>query len=662
MKRRSVLLGSGLALTAPLLTSTQASAAARLTNTAHLDFLCDTVTPPAQAGHSTAAGPVGVLWTYAEPNPDGTFRRIGGGPYDAATDTYGQGAFNSDDIARAAVVYVRHFKQTGSSSSRARAYALLRGLAYFQTLSGPSAGNFILWMQPDGTFNPSPEPVELPDPSDSGPSYWLARAIWVLGEAYAAFRSSDPAFAGFLRQRLELALGALGPVLARYRTYQVIDGQRLPAWLIVDGADATAEAVLGLSAYVSAGGASAAARRALRQFSEGIASLAGGGPRSWPFGAVLPWALSLSDWHAWASQMPAALARAGEVLDDARLVRPAIADAAVFTPWLLTSGGPDNGRLPARIDRNQIAYGVDSRLQSLLAVASASGRAGFRRLAGIVASWYFGANAAGAPAYDPATGRTVDGIAADGTINRNAGAESTIHGLLSMLALDAHPDVATQARQGTAIVERVGSTTVEAESAALAGGATVVTPASAWTGESQYSEGKYAQLPAGATARFTLPSSSQPQLVMPIVDLQPGSNATTRWTSGGRELGTIKHRGGAQGKSPAPGALLPITLNTELPAGRTDLIATSSGGSAVVDAVLLEPLISRYVIGSSGRATALLRSAARSPETVTVTVAGTGSATIETYDATGVQRSRSTASGSAVRALVLPGGFTIIRR
>ncbi|GAB2600172.1 hypothetical protein Aab01nite_65550 [Paractinoplanes abujensis] len=662
MKRRSVLLGSGLALTAPLLTSTPSSAAAPLTNTAHLDFLRDTVTPPAQAGHSTAAGPVGVLWTYAEPDPDGTFRRIGGGPYDATTDTYGQGAFNSDDIARAAVVYVRHFKQTGSASSRAAAHALLRGLAYFQTLTGPHAGNFILWMQPDGTFNPSPEPVELPDPSDSGPSYWLARAVWALGEGYAAFRSSDPGFAAFLRQRLELALGALEPVLARYRTYQVIDGQRLPAWLIVDGADATAEAVLGLSAYVSAGGASAAARRALRQFSEGIAALAGGGPRTWPFGAVLPWALSLSDWHAWASQMPAALARAGTVLDDARLVHPAVTDAAVFTPWLLTSGGPDNGRLPARIDRNQIAYGVDSRLQSLLAVAATTGRAGFRRLAGIVASWYFGANAAGAPAYDPATGRTVDGIAADGTINRNAGAESTIHGLLSMLALDAHPDVAAQARQGTAIIERVGSTTVEAESAALTGGATVVTPPSAWTGESQYSEGKYAQLPAGSTARFTLPASSQPQLVMPIVDRQPGSNATTRWTSGGRELGTIKHRGGAQGKSPAPGALLPITLNAELPTGRTDLVATSTGGPAVVDAVLLEPLISRYVIGSSGRATALLRSAAQTPQTVNVTVAGSGPATIETYDAGGVQRSRSTASGSAVRALVLPGGFSIVRR
>jgi len=650
MKRRSVLLGSGLALTAPLLSSTPSLASsAGLTNTAHLDFLRASVAPPAQAGHTTyrPVSPIGVLWTYAEPDAGGTYRRIGGGPYDAATDTYGQGAFNSDDIARAAVVYIRHWKQTGSAASRAAAYELLRGLTYFQTLS---SGYFVLWMQPDGTFNASPEPVELPDPSDSGPSYWLARAIWALGEGYAAFRSSDRAFAAFLKERLDLAIGALD--LSRYGRWQIIDGVRVPAWLVVDGADASAEAVLGLAAYVSAGGSSSA-RRVLRQLSEGIAAMSDGSVRRWPFGAVLPWALSRSDWHAWASQMPAALARAGQVLGDDRFVRPAVTDAAVFTPWLLTSGGPDNGRLPVRIDKNQIAYGVDSRIQSLLAVASSTGRTGFRQLAGIVAAWYFGANAAGSPAYDPATGRTVDGIAGDGTVNRNAGAESTIHGLLSMLALDAHPDVLELARQGS-IVARIGSSTVEGESAVLAGGAAVVTPPSPWTGESQYSGDKYVRMPAGATARFTLPPATQPQLVLPVVNLQPGSAAVTRWTSSGRSLGSVRYgQIGPQGDSPAPGALLPVTLTSELPSGRTDLVATATGGEAVVDAVILEPLVSRYVIAGGGHTTTLLRSAARTPETVPVE----GPATIETYDAAGVRRSRT--SGS--RALVLPGGFTVVR-
>ena len=86
---------------------------------------------------------------------------------------------------------------------------MLRGLTYLQTVSGPNAGNVVLWMQPDGTLNPSAEPVELPDPSDSDASYWLARTIWALGEGYAAFKDADPAFARFLERRLDLAVAAV---------------------------------------------------------------------------------------------------------------------------------------------------------------------------------------------------------------------------------------------------------------------------------------------------------------------------------------------------------------------------------------------------------------------------------------------------------------------
>ena len=57
--------------------------------------------------------------------------------------------------------------------------------------------------------------------------------------------------------------------------------------LIADGADASAEAVLGLAAYAHAGGAPAP-RRTMARLSEGIAELADGDARHWPFGAVLP--------------------------------------------------------------------------------------------------------------------------------------------------------------------------------------------------------------------------------------------------------------------------------------------------------------------------------------------------------------------------------------
>ena len=401
-----VLAGLG----APALARAQAPARPNL---AHLDFLGDRVAPPAQAGHTTwrleQEPSVGVLWTYAERNADGSYRRIGGG-YDPDTGTYSQGAFNADDVARAAVVYLRYWHRHRDDHSRRAAYQLLRGLTYLQTVTGPNAGNVVLWMQPDGALNPSAEPREEPDPSDSAESYWLARTVWALGEGYREFKDVDRPFARFLRDRLDLAIAALDrQVLDRYGNYLVVDGQAVPAWLVVDGADATAEAMLGLAAYVDAGGGTPA-RRALGRFADGVARMGAGSSLDWPYGAVLPWALSRSLWHGWGAQMPAALAEASVRLGRGDLLAPAIADAASFTPHLLVAGGPDNGWVPAPTDRSQIAYGADSRVQSLLAVADASKRTGLRRLAGIAATWYFGNNAAGTAMYDPATGRTFDGV------------------------------------------------------------------------------------------------------------------------------------------------------------------------------------------------------------------------------------------------------------
>ncbi|WP_238158043.1 hypothetical protein [Kribbella voronezhensis] len=630
--------------------SAAAGSAAGLTNLAHLDFLGAVVTPPPAAGHVAYGNePVGVLWTYADHRDDGSYARVGGGAYDPATNTYGQGAFNADDIARAAVVYLRHYQLRRDSHSLAAARGLLRGLTFLQTAEGPHAGNVVLWMQPDGTLNPSADPPELPDPSDSGPAYWLARTVWALGEGYAVFRTVDVRFAAFLRSRLELAIAALErQVLVRYGQWNVVDGRRVPAWLIVAGADATSEAVLGLSAYVRCGG-SPRARKALAQFASGVAAMGAGDTRTWPFRALLPWGESVSDWHAWGAQMPSALAAAATALGDRSLLGPAIGDAAGFTPLLLTAGGPDNGWLPVPIDRTQIAYGVDARVQGLLGVARAAGRPGLRQVAAFAAAWYFGANRAGEPTYDPATGRTFDGVSGDGVINRNSGAESTIHGLLSMLALDEHPDVARLARDlGDGERTLSGLAWVEAEAAALAGGGVVVTPSSAWTGESQWSNGSYVSLPPAARASWTVSGAAQPRLVLPVVNLLPGAGST-EWKAGSVALGAVDHgKVGPQGVSAAPGALLPVTLGGVLPAGATSFTAVANGPSVQIDAVLLLPMISSLSLGR-GLLLASVDAHARSVDLPRA-------ATFASYDSSGRLHSRQ----YGARAVVLPGGFTVV--
>ena len=304
-------------------------------------------------------------------------------------------------------------------------------------------------MQADGELNPSAEPVELPDPSDSGPSYWQARTIWALGEGYAAFRRQRPGVRrASCRTGCGWRCGALErQVLDRYGRYRIADGRRVPAWLIVNGADATAEAVLGLSAYVDAAPGDRRARRALRQFARRHRRDVAGRPRLVALrgdpavgGVAVDLArLGLAD----VGGAGPGRGRPGP----AAAAAPGGPEVVSFDPTLITAGGPDNGWLPTPIDRVQIAYGVDSRVQSLLAVAEVGRLA--RRLEiwpVMEAAWFFGANRAGEPMYDPATGVTFDGVEADGRINRNSGAESTIHGLLTMLALDDHPAVRARAR------------------------------------------------------------------------------------------------------------------------------------------------------------------------------------------------------------------------
>ncbi|MBV2355455.1 hypothetical protein KUM39_13935 [Streptomyces sp. J2-1] len=653
---------------APAMTDAAAPAApGKLTNLAHLDALTTSVKPPAQTGHTTyrlAEDPsLRMLWVYANALPGGGYQPTGGGDFDAAHNTYGQGAYDADDIARAAVVYLRHWRADGDTHSRAQAYGLLRGLTYLQTASGKDAGNVVLWMQPDGTLNRTPTPPDTPNPSDTGASYWLARTVWALGEGYADFKKSDPKFADFLKSRMELAVGALNrQVLGSYGTYDTADGHRVPAWLITGGADATSEAMTGLSAYVGAGGGGAA-RTALKEFARGVAALGGGDARQWPYGALLPTANSVSNWHAWGAHMPEGLAQAAAALHDPALLAPAVSDASVFTPHLLTSTGPDNSLAPAPVDGSQIAYGADSRVESLLAVAAATRTPGPRRLAGIAAGWFFGQNPAGTAMYDPATGVTFDGVSADGTVNHNSGAESTIHGLLSMEALDAAPDVARTALAAGHITARDGQRVVEAESARLGGGATKTTPSSAWTGESQWSGGAYVSTGPGSTLTWKIPAGDGPRLLAPVADLTDGGTGTLSFTADDRHLGTLRYgTGGPQGISPAPGALLPVTLNGELPAKSVQLKATGTHGTGALDALLIQPEVSRLVTGADGHGTALLASAATASRTVTVQLPGSGPATVTSYDATGHAHQTREVRGASVRAEVLPGGYTIAAR
>ncbi|WP_454051156.1 hypothetical protein [Cellulomonas sp. Marseille-Q8402] len=641
--------------------------AAPLTNVAHLRFLLDTVPLVASGTHTTyrvAEEPTALApWTYADAGDGEGFRRVGGGTLDPATGHWSQGAYNADDIARAAVVLLRHWQATGDGDSRQQAYQVLRALAYLQDEGGADSGRVVLWQQPDGTLNPSAEPVELPDPSDSAESYWLARTVWALGEGYAAFAAADPGFAQFLLARLHRCLDALEQEsLSRYGQRVLSDGVRLPAWLIAGGADATAEAVLGLVAAVRALPGDRRLGQALDRYAEGVAAMASADVRGWPFGAVLPWTGSLGFWHAWGAAAPEALAAAGALRGQRPWRRAALADAGTFTPLVLATGGPWNAWAPAPAEA-QIAYGAHGRVAAALAAADAGGGPGLRVLGGLAAGWFFGANPAGVPVYDPATGVTFDGVEVDGRVNRNSGAESTIHGLLTMLLLDARPDVAEIARGITGLAAHDGLRVLDAESGRLSDGCTVVRPAEgAWTGEGNLVGGGYVRVPAGQWVELDV-AGAPGGWALPLAWRTAAEAGRARWeVVGGRRpvgLGRTQNGGtGPAGLTEADGSLVPQLLDRPLPDGAAVTVrCTNEGpGDLRLDALLVRPAVATARWTTTGGDAVLHAGSTARRTTTPALAAGRGAA----YDADGRTERRVTATpGGTVP--VPPGGFTITR-
>ncbi len=644
-------------------------------NLAHLDFLHTTVPYTTSIpGHATTdlGTPLDAWWVYANYNKtDGSYKPTGGGDYYPITNTYGQGAYDTDDVARAAVAYLTHHRYYGDAHSLQYARGALRFVMYMQTTSGPNAGNFVLWMQPDGTLNPTPTPPDSPNPADAGASFWLARSLWALGEGYTTFKTVDPAFANALAARMDLAMGALDSeaVGPNYGQYYTLHGYQTPKWLISDGADASSEALLGLAAYYSAT-RNAEAGKLATELGTGIAGYQIGTPRDWPWQALLPWARSVSDWHAYGAHMADSLAVAGPLLGHADWVAAAERDANLFETHQQVAFGPVNGLLPALDDATQLAYGAETTTDGLLAVGRASGKRVYRQLAGLAAAWFFGNNAAGAAMYQPDTGVVYDGINGDGTINRNSGAESTIEGVLALM--NAVDDPVASAYLAYSHVDRQDAAAkVEAESGALAGGATVVTPASAWTGEALWSGGAYVDLPAGAsdTVAVTAPTSGR-YLVYIVFDKQQAPAGTVGVNVGvdGVAAGTDDEGGaGAQGVSPNPDLLWidSVAVPQTLGAGAHTVTLTGLGAThAKIDAVLLQPAIEDKMLDDgAGGTLALYKSfAGATLRRDLPVVAGVGRWFVSAYRDDGrLLLAYPVSARYPNTVLVLPYGYTIMR-
>jgi len=309
--------------------------------------------------------------------------------------------------------------------------------------------------------------------------------------------------------------------------------------------------------------------------------------------------------------MVMALSTAGPQLGHREWLSPAERDANSFETHQQLSFGAINGLLPAPDDLSQIAYGAETTVDGLLFLGRATGNDAYRRWAGIAATWFFGNNRAGVAMYQPATGVVYDGLNGDGGINRNSGAESTIEGLLALMNVVNDP-VASSYLGYHRLLSQTSYQKVEAESGALSGAASVVTPASAWTGEALWSNGQYVDLAVGGSDRIPVIAPADGRyLVYVVFDKQmvPLDSVGVTVSVDGILAGRDNEGGaGTQGVSPNSDYLwidsLPVRQRLSGGAHAVTLNYAGNGGThAKIDAILLQPVIESKVLNYGDGAT-----------------------------------------------------------
>lgn len=387
-------------------------------NTAHLDTLYQEMIVDGDS--------VGIVHIYSE-YPD--YHMVG---------DEDEGIACVDDASRAAIFYLRQYKNTSSAEHLRKARKLLKFLLAMQAPNGYYY-NFI-W--PDGTIHKDGV-TSIPEPN-----FWAWRTLWAFGEAVEVLGNGDPLVKEINRQRNTLVTNIINERSFKSNALDTAMGVAFATWLPkISGTDQAAIILMSLSMMINQKAIPDSISEdsiiaLMTHFADGITLMQIEQPDSLHDGAFLSWE---NLWHAYANIQSYALLTTGEVLDDPHLISHALYEIDNFYPGFLSSGGLEHFFIRAedgtlkRYDTkafSQIAYGRRPMIWAALKAYEMTKDEKYFLLAKELISWFAGKNAANVPMYDPATGRGYDGITGPGQYNKNAGAESTIEALLSLQAFE----------------------------------------------------------------------------------------------------------------------------------------------------------------------------------------------------------------------------------
>lgn len=339
-------------------------------------------------------------------------------------DAANEGIACVDDVARAAIVYLRFFELTGTDSVLNCAKKLLNFVLYMQSENG----DFFNFIQNNLEINKT----GLTSRKSFG--FWAARGYWALGFGYKVFRTIDIEFADQLKTAFLKCKISLNNSLENYQKFITVYDQRYPQWLILKtGSDATSALLLGMAAFLQAEPDHQLVKYAI-QLAEGIMEMQ---LQSGQFkeGAFLSW---IDTWHAWGNAQTEALASLGKELKNPLLINAAENEAQHYYVNLLLDGMIAEWQLADSSNIKvfpQISYAIRCMSLGLLRLFDATDKKDYAILAGLAASWLSGNNAAGIRMYNPQSGRCFDGINDSTEVNFNSGAESTIEALYTIIEI-----------------------------------------------------------------------------------------------------------------------------------------------------------------------------------------------------------------------------------
>lgn len=340
-----------------------------------------------------------------------------------------------DDVARAAIFYVKFYSQTKDKIYLKKIFELSEFLLYMQAQNG----YFYNFLLQDFRIN------KTYSRSLAKGNWWSWRALWALSEIYPIMLTEDNVFAKRVWNSMERIVNIVLKEYQNDNDFRFVEGFQIPKWLPANGgSDQGATLVLGLLNY-NKYGKNHDVLNLIERLCNGITNMQAGDSLQFPFGAYLSWE---NNWHAWGNVQSYVLLKTGNHLENENYIQGSLMEIDYFYKYLINEKylcemkfkKQDNNIHQLNFKKApQIAYGIRPMIYACLEAFKITRYKIYAEKAGDIAKWFFGDNIARKMMYDPQTGICFDGINDDGSLNLNSGAESTIESLLALLAIEENP-------------------------------------------------------------------------------------------------------------------------------------------------------------------------------------------------------------------------------